>query len=841
MSIGAGHPTRSSTTRRKKRGGARLRALAVAFFAFVAAGGFAGAITAPTASAGEITDYFCRTPAGAVAPMDGWTVIEGWVSTFNNCAPGPGFQFTAAPGTYPSQAVSNIWFRAPSGTAVQTLQMTRTVSLTSSGLFQVWTISAPKWFNDQMLEQCESGCTTLPRETRTFQLGGAPGVRVLTETCGTDVSSCVATRAVNVTIESGSMVLTDDQAPTYASRSGTLLADDVKRGNVTLTAQLADVGVGLYRVTATADGHPWLDQVLNTNGGKCATVGGATDFEYAQPCALTDAMSTALDTTQLGDGTHHVVVTVDDAAQNQTVLYDGDIVTDNFWAPTFNDGPMLTEPLVARVGGSFTRSTGSWNASPTATLAGDQWFRCPDTALTDIANCSAVNGATSSTYVATADDAYGRLVDRVTVQNTEGSATAYTPPSNVVADESGRTVPAPQNLTAPSWLTRTDQPHPGDELTIIRGIWRTLGTPDYAVVFERCSSGGACSAVQTGDENTYTVQSADIGSTITAEVTAATSFGSTAASTPATGAVSEAQRSIDNGPTPQRRDDDQQDGQDNGGGGGGGGGGTPLVPGLPVVTIPLGLGTAAVLNGTLPSGSGCVAPPQLTAQFVTSTARKAKRRAHGKKHAKKARAAAAKPSAATNNLTVAYGKGARLRVTLSCGSTGEPVTGAQLAVATSIVGARTASAQQPTTDKSGRVTIALPRGVSRSIAIGWRRDSHATTYAAQTSATLRVRSQIGLRITPHNVGVGHAIKLIGKVAGAPKGIRLNVQALAGKTWRTFDQTTTHAGGKFSYKYRFGPRSQRGDEFTFRVQLFGGQRKLGTLAGDSKPIGEVIGG
>jgi hypothetical protein len=97
---------------------------------------------------------------------------------------------------------------------------------------------------------------------------------------------------------------------------------------------------------------------------------------------------------------------------------------------------------------------------------------------------------------------------------------------------------APVNTTAPS-VSGTAQV--GQTLTASPGSWTSDTTPAYAYQWQRCNAQGAsCAAIGGATAQTYTVQSADNGSTLRVTVTATNTTGSSSATSNQTAAVGEA-------------------------------------------------------------------------------------------------------------------------------------------------------------------------------------------------------------------------------------------------------------------------------------------------------------
>ena len=65
-------------------------------------------------------------------------------------------------------------------------------------------------------------------------------------------------------------------------------------------------------------------------------------FDYNQPCKQSESVDLPINTTTVADGQHTLKVTVEDAAQNSSVVYDSTITTDN--APADTSAPTIIAP-----------------------------------------------------------------------------------------------------------------------------------------------------------------------------------------------------------------------------------------------------------------------------------------------------------------------------------------------------------------------------------------------------------------------------------------------------------------------------------------------------------------
>ncbi len=168
----------------------------------------------------------------------------------------------------------------------------------------------------------------------------------------------------------------------------------------------------------------------------------------------------------------------------------------------------------AREGQTLTAANGTWSNNPTSFAY--QWQRC----AADGSSCSAIAGATAKTYTLAAADVDHRVRVAVTASNADGQASATSRTTGLVSSST-----APVNTAKPQ-VTGVVQV--GEELTATNGTW-TGGVRTFAYRWERCPAGGTvCTPIVGATAKTYTIHSADTGSSLRVVVTATNLSGSSA-------------------------------------------------------------------------------------------------------------------------------------------------------------------------------------------------------------------------------------------------------------------------------------------------------------------------
>jgi hypothetical protein len=200
------------------------------------------------------------------------------------------------------------------------------------------------------------------------------------------------------------------------------------------------------------------------------------------------------------------------------VLPSGDGVAAETAVPSNTVEPTISGR--AEQGRTLTASRGSWTGTGPISYS-FQWVRCgADGGQPDGGNCAIVSGATSREHRLTAADVGFRLRARVTASNAEGSRTAASNPTAVVAGPPVNTaMPFPRGAMVV-----------GQVVTAEPGTWTGRQPISYSYRWLRCNSaGGECASIAGGTSRNYRVSSSDVGRKLRFNVTARNSLGSATA------------------------------------------------------------------------------------------------------------------------------------------------------------------------------------------------------------------------------------------------------------------------------------------------------------------------
>jgi hypothetical protein len=317
-------------------------------------------LVATGAWAGEYHVYSCRMPDGEVAPTDGWSAAESGsgVVAENKCPTGGALLVGLSDGeTHEVEADRGGWvFAAPAGARIASAKLWRAGDADggwgTNATYEFW-FAGPenKDVEGDVIDQCvaEFGCPTGVGNTSS-PMSSSNLLTVLPENLDTDLYmnvSCGGSAkfkcpsgkgdsngyAAVVYLYAADLTLEQTSQPKVSEVEGELATASTLSGTKDLSFHAEDAGSGVYEAVFTVDGSELGSTVLSSNGGHCQNVGQTSDalpaFLYLSPCPASLRADIPFDTTTLTNGTHHLVVSVTNAAGNATVALDRDVDIEN--------------------------------------------------------------------------------------------------------------------------------------------------------------------------------------------------------------------------------------------------------------------------------------------------------------------------------------------------------------------------------------------------------------------------------------------------------------------------------------------------------------------------------
>jgi hypothetical protein len=342
-------------------------ALGVGLASLVLASGTAAVAGAGVAQAGQFHVYACRTPSGASAPADGWSGSKVGAATFVGDTCPQGGALVAAlyeePNRTANTATATWAFSAPPNTSIAGATLWRAGDADGGSAigatYQFW-FAGPENLDTptNAFGQCMGGSECLVGVGNTSQpLSNENRLGVPTANLGTHLyldASCVGELGYKcnegqhdahyytavVYLYAADITLEQGEGPSANNLGGELATAPSVRGASDVTFSASDPGAGVYEATITIDGRVVQTTPLDENGGRCKDVGenGELAFFYVQPCEQALSADVALDTTKLANGSHHLLVSVLDAAGNSAPVLDRTITVANP-APPSPPGP----------------------------------------------------------------------------------------------------------------------------------------------------------------------------------------------------------------------------------------------------------------------------------------------------------------------------------------------------------------------------------------------------------------------------------------------------------------------------------------------------------------------
>jgi hypothetical protein len=323
----------------------------------VAVGVWCG-IAVAVAFGGQYHVYSCRTPAGGVAPVDGWDGSEAEESAIDtyvlDTCPENG-ALIAALGDQTGHATNNdlaTWtFSAPTNDRIAAATLWRSGSTQGgqaiNASYQFW-LTAPDL--GDTFDECvyTQKCAVLGSPSEPLSAPNrvvVPAMNLGSEiyanvSCGGGAGrECPAGAgdqngyAAAIYLYAADLTLEQATGPHATAVTGELVSAPTVRGLSDVAFDATDPGSGVYEALFSVDGHVVARTPLDDNGGRCRDVGQTTDglpaFLYVQPCLASVSADVPFDTTGLSNGAHRLVVSVIDAAGNAAPVLDRTLTVAN--------------------------------------------------------------------------------------------------------------------------------------------------------------------------------------------------------------------------------------------------------------------------------------------------------------------------------------------------------------------------------------------------------------------------------------------------------------------------------------------------------------------------------
>jgi hypothetical protein len=270
----------------------------------------------------------------------------------------------------------------------------------------------------------------------------------------------------------------------------------VVSGDTTDTGNTLSVSDGTWTGSPTSFSYQWEDCDANGVGSSCADIGGATANTYLL---------------QSSDLVHTIRVKVTAANANGGTTWEVQVPYAVGTPRIVGDSPQISGDTAA-IGNEMIVSDGVWAGKGTITLT-YQWFRRSGFNL-----ATTIDGATTNSYTTVSDDLGQNLYAEVTATNAYGNLGVFA---------ISALIGAPVSTAAPQITGDTGDA--GNVLTVGDGTW--AGSPaSFAYQWQRCDANGQnCADIGGATADTYTIQLADLGHDLVAEVTATGPGGSATA------------------------------------------------------------------------------------------------------------------------------------------------------------------------------------------------------------------------------------------------------------------------------------------------------------------------
>jgi hypothetical protein len=387
----------------------------------------AGILTLAIASGANAGTYVisnCPSAPGGNGDPGPWTVFGAPQNTKGSCTGGPGNWIGPEGGSMSPGGLDGVQVTAPSGSGI-TIREAKVWWLVPHQISGADTFAVAS-VNTGLVEEANT-----PKDSSStpdaWVLPSTTTELTLADYCSNDDAGngCAFGGGENPNLEllGSQLTLADSNLPSGTVTGGALAVTGTLSGTQSLAYSAQDADSGVRLVGLLIDGQP---AASNDYSSSCPY----TDF---QACPASESDTISWNTASVADGGHSLELSVEDAAQNTSVVYDGTITTEN--APANTAAPTVLAPSQVFVGAVLSTHPGAWSAPTGAgSIAyGYQWETCDGQGN----NCTAVAGAQSASYAPAPGDVGRTLRLLVNASDSDGQASASSAPTGVVLASQG--------------------------------------------------------------------------------------------------------------------------------------------------------------------------------------------------------------------------------------------------------------------------------------------------------------------------------------------------------------------------------------------------------------------
>jgi hypothetical protein len=299
------------------------------------------ALAAP-AQAGTYTQYTCKLPDGSPAATDGWapeSAIRGFTQG-DSCATG-GYLYSQMDGVGVDSNSGRSWtWRTASAVQVTSARVMRAFSLApgddqvnpamvmSSGLAFIEGYGSSATAGNGIAQRGNMNlwdwATNLVEITNPSTLSSGQ-VDLRLRCAGSNGRTCPSPEPSDLRIHAASFTLRDNASPAVSNVGGSLASSGDHSGVESLSFSATDTGAGVYRAIVEVDGSRHSSSIVDRNDGRCTDAVPATadpyEFQHRVPCKEQAGDTVSLDTRELRDGVHDLLVRVEDASGNSSPVF----------------------------------------------------------------------------------------------------------------------------------------------------------------------------------------------------------------------------------------------------------------------------------------------------------------------------------------------------------------------------------------------------------------------------------------------------------------------------------------------------------------------------------------